>query len=298
MSTSVSYSDKVDYRRRAMIASIVPNYFATEAIVSGTFTFTYPTGVPTGMHSSISYSLDGKNWVTTNNVDSQAVTVTTPTIPAGGKVYWKGTGYGLTYQRSNNNYAYFTASGNFNVSGNIMSLIYGDSFEGKLELKAMPGHASDGVFYTLFFGSRDKLISAEKLLLPATTLVERAYQDMFSRCHNLVDGPKILPATTLFSYCYANMFYECSKLEKAPVLPAETLFDGCYYQMFYKNTQLNYIKAMFTNADPSSVSQAINHWVSNVTSSGTFVKNRNATWENTTSGVFATIPVNFTVVTE
>lgn len=297
MSTEVSYSDKVDYRRRAIILNIVPNYFATEAIESGTFTFTYPTGVPTGMHSSMSYSLDGKTWTTLQNVDSTLVSITTPTISAGGKVYWKGTGYGLTYERSNNYYAYFSGSGNFNVSGNLMSLIYGDSFEGKLELKTMPGRTTDGHFFK-FLNSSTKLISAEKLLIPATKIVYRAYQEMFYGCSNMVVGPKILPATTLAAYCYTSMFSGCSKLEKAPILPAETLVQGCYMNIFYNCSKLNYIKAMFTNADPSSVSQAINYWVYNVTSSGTFVKNKNATWENTTTGASATIPVNFTVITE
>ena len=48
------------------------------------------------------------------------------------------------------------------------------------------------------------------------------------------------------------------------------MFQGC--------TNLNYIKAMFTS-DPSS--SYTSNWVSGVSSTGTFVKNRAATWTNT-----------------
>jgi hypothetical protein len=52
--------------------------------------------------------------------------------------------------------------------------------------------------------------------------------------------------------------------------------------MFYGCTSLNYIKAMFTTDpfDAESATEPIGFWVNDVASSGTFVKNSAATWEN------------------
>jgi hypothetical protein len=60
--------------------------------------------------------------------------------------------------------------------------------------------------------------------------------------------------------------------------------------MFYNCSKLNYIKAMFTTTPSSSDT---GNWVYGVASSGTFVKNKNATWNVT--GVDG-IPSGWTVV--
>jgi hypothetical protein len=59
--------------------------------------------------------------------------------------------------------------------------------------------------------------------------------------------------------------------------------------MFYGCTSLNYIKALFTTTPSDSYTQ---NWVNGVASSGTFVKNSNATWNVT--GVDG-IPTGWTV---
>jgi hypothetical protein len=61
------------------------------------------------------------------------------------------------------------------------------------------------------------------------------------------------------------------------------MFNGC--------SSLTYIKAMFTTTPSSTYT---NNWVLGVTSTGTFVKNSEASWTNTgNSG----IPINWTVET-
>jgi hypothetical protein len=55
---------------------------------------------------------------------------------------------------------------------------------------------------------------------------------MFKGCTNLKTAPE-LPATTLAESCYSNMFYNCTALTTAPELPATTLADHCYIDMFY-----------------------------------------------------------------
>ena len=84
----------------------------------------------------------------------------------------------------------------------------------------------------------NKIISAENLQLPATTLTDFCYSFMFNGCTSLTTAPSILPATTLASECYFEMFYGCTSLTTAPELPATTLASGCYFEMFYDCTSL------------------------------------------------------------
>lgn len=83
----------------------------------------------------------------------------------------------------------FNISKKCNVSGNIMSLLFGDNFEGQTDLTGY-----DHVFYQLFYYSN--IIDASQLILPATTLAENCYDNMFSNCTSLVTAPA-LPAVTL-----------------------------------------------------------------------------------------------------
>ena len=129
-----------------------------------------------------------------------------------------------------------------------------------------------------------------KYYLPVTALASSCYYQMFQGCALLVTAPE-LPATTLASGCYNSMFYRCTSLITAPELPATTLASNCYSYMFNGCSKLSYIKALFTTTPSSSYTS---YWVSGVASSGTFVKNKNATWNVTgTSG----IPSGWTVQT-
>ena len=84
----------------------------------------------------------------------------------------------------------------------------------------------------------------------------------------------ILPATRIASReAYANMFQGCTSLEIAPVLPAKEIYYNCYPSMLYGCSKLNYGKALFT----SNIGCCEN-WLNGVASSGTFVKNAEATW--------------------
>ena len=109
--------------------------------------------------------------------------------------------------------------------------------------------------------------------LPATTLATMCYFSMFYNCTGLTTAPE-LPAITLSSECYRFMFYGCSSLTTAPELPATTLTTYCYNYMFGNCSNLNYIKMLATDI---SASDCLYYWVSNVSSTGTFVKNANMT---------------------
>ena len=130
--------------------------------------------------------------------------------------------------------------------------------------------------FGLLFENCNSLISAEHLVLPATTLVDSCYYNMFSNCTLLTTAPE-LPATTLAPYCYEFMFSGCTSLTTAPELPATTLANACYASMFSGCSHLNYIKCLATDISAGGCTDS---WVSDVAATGTFVKDASMNdWE-------------------
>ena len=177
---------------------------------------------------SISVSTDnGATWLSYNPSTTGSKLAT---LNNGDKLLIKGNN--IWYQGSGVSRIYFTSTKNFHIEGNIMSLSYGDNFYGQTSLdETVNWH-----FKNIFFGCT-KLISAENLILPATTLAYGCYESMFDGCTSLSKAP-ILPATKLASSCYSGMFAGCSSLTKAPDLPATTLANSCYDGMFDGCTSL------------------------------------------------------------
>lgn len=255
---AVHYNKKPDYAKE---------YLTFEALESGTFTLA---------GESVNYSLDGGDTWTL-----LAANTATPTLNQGDKILWKG--------QFDCNGKKFSSTCRFNAEGNIMSLMYGDNFSGQT---TFPNNYSfnQGVFY-----QNSRLVSAENLVLPVTTLATNCYASMFNGCTSLTTAPE-LPATTLAISCYWNMFKNCTSLTTAPELPATTLANGCYENMFqgctglttapttlpatiltsscYKQmfdycTNLNSITMLATDI---SANHCLNTWVRNVASTGTFTK--------------------------
>ena len=112
--------------------------------------------------------------------------------------------------------------------------------------------------------------------LPATTLTDSCYEQMFSGCFSLTQAPE-LPATILTDSCYSSMFSDCYSLTEAPELPATVLKNRCYYSMFSNSNKLNWIKAMFTTRPSSTYTGS---WVNGVSANGVFVKNTREKWTN------------------
>ena len=200
-------------------------------------------------------------------------------VVAGDVVQWKGNnpdGISTSYP----NYLNFGISGNpVALSGNIMSLI-----DGVGDALVVP---SAYCFCSLFYNSSIKTVSSD--FLPATTLADNCYRELFSNCQILTQAPA-LPATTLEGYCYTEMFRYCYELKQAPELPAKVLVDGCYKYMFQDSSSLNYVKCLATDNISTST---ISSWLSGVSSTGTFEKPTIASYlKNSGSG----IPSGWTVV--
>lgn len=119
---------------------------------------------------------------------------------------------------------------------------------------------------------------------------KNCFSHLFEHCQSLIKAP-LLPATTLTDFCYHLMFADTS-IEKAPELSATTLTNECYLAMFFRCTKLNYIKMLATDV---SAEDCMTDWVEMVSSTGTFVKNKNATWDiSGNSG----IPTGWNIISE
>lgn len=196
------------------------DYLTFTALEDTTFTFS---------NNALQYSLDdGTTWTTL------AANTASPIVTTGNKILWKQTGLTPVFQHG---IGIFSATGNFDASGNIMSLLYGDNFINQTDLTG-----KYSAFYSLFYNC-NKLINAENLILPATTLEEECYQIMFSRCTSLITAPE-LPATTLARYCYDAMFNTCTSLTTTPELSATALADNCYQWMFQDCTSLTTVSEL------------------------------------------------------
>ena len=271
--------------------------FTVEIINNGRFQFwisdgwEYGEGWEEHLLPKMWYSVNDGDWIEVPNEGSVGLNVT-----AGDKIKFEGENtklYGL--DESGLETSLFNinlgSTVQINLSGNIMSLLNRISFA---QMKTVPEDA----FRSLFSGYLDAIVSAENLILPATTLSPRCYQDMFSNCTALTTPPALpattlaencyngmfykcyalttapeLPATTLAQSCYFGMFRYCSSLTTAPELPAPTLVDYCYRAMFEYCSNLNHVKclAVQNNAEENPLLW----WLNNVSTTGTMVVSAN-----------------------
>ena len=155
---------------------------------------------------NLEYSTDKQNWLV---LDGNSIE-----IPANSKVYLRGNNDGTGVNKIEewpSGYNTFTCSGQYNVGGNIMSLLYSD------ECMVEDTLTNTGTFMSLFEESTT-LVNAKDLILPATTLTNYCYYSMFTYCTSLTTAPE-LPATTLADWCYGYMFYgtnvlpDCSNID-------------------------------------------------------------------------------------
>ena len=241
--TAIHNSLIVDYNPYVAPVGPTPHdysqdYFTIEALTSGTFNFTNDNSED----GYLQYSLDdGETW------SEEYGSIEDLSLNANDKLLIKGN-ITLDDGASDGNYVSYT--GDFNVYGNIMSLVYGDNFANQTSL------AGKDYIFAYLFSNNETLLSAENLILPATTLTD---------------------------FCYFCMFHGCSSLTTAPELPATTLAESCYYGMFEDCISLNYIKCLATDI---SSEYCTGNWVSGVAANGTFTKADSMTdWTTGVDGI-------------
>ena len=200
-------------------------YFYVENISNQTGTFTMKSPYNDFTLHYGEYSTDGVNWITPQLEGGEYLELS---VPAGGRVYLKGDNdYYMDQQ--------YRPTINMDVDhiagGNAMSLLDKTNFATKTTINY-------GNALALLFKNDTHLVSAEKLILPATALAEYCYDSMFYGCTSLTSAPE-LPAVTLANYCYKEMFRGCTSLTKAPsALPATTVPMYSYSRMFQGCTAL------------------------------------------------------------
>ena len=254
-------------------------YFYVEDISGNDNTLSIVKGSSDCPAIEVFYSTDKVNWTSMGSTDTTPITAT---IPYARKMYLKATviRWGNTGYYGN----IITCSGNYNVGGNIMSLLNGDNF---FNTSFVVNTSRE--FQYLFYNSTT-LVNARYLVLPNNADAS-CYTSMFSGCSSLTTAP-VLPATTVHAMCYAGMFQNCTSLTTAPTLLATTLAQYCYESMFAGCTNLNKV-ITYTNNIPQHAYDCLNNWLYGVAEHGDFYNLGTATYPSGSSG----IPSGWTVHT-
>ena len=187
-----------------------------EAIEAGTITIKNPLGLV------ISYMKNMETRVTSTKDNTNDITIS---VAANDVVrfYGNNESYCTVFPDIKN--TNIQCSSSCYIYGNIMSLINAKDYE---TAKTLTGEFT---FMMLFQDNKNiKSLDSKPLTLPATTLTESCYSQMF-RNSGLTTAPE-LPAKTLTEGCYEYMFSDCTALTTAPELPAKTLAVSCYQYMF------------------------------------------------------------------
>lgn len=206
----------------------IKDYLCVEFPRGGTITLNGTNDVTMG---NIMFSTNGRDWQSVSSVR----------VSNNGKVYIKGEGKGDSpaMYYTDKIRKYFSTADVYQkaiLSGNIMSVLYGDNFENVNSVGA-------NAFRQMFTGCRFSDISQVKL--PATEVGEYAYCNLFKTDYQnstYKKSPK-LPATILHAHCYDSMF-EFSSLTEMPELPATVLAPYCYQNMFAKSFNLKELKIL------------------------------------------------------
>ena len=202
-----------------------------EVIEAGSIKVDMDDGISTFLKTGMKYSVNGGEKQTIN------FTTTIDNLRVGDKVQFYGNEDKTQVYGDETMVKISGGTAKVKVYGNIMSLLNENNFT---NLTTLPNKRK--VFCGLFYGNA-KLTDASGLLLPAKTLAEACYFNMFYECTSLTAAPA-LPAETLTIDCYVNMFYGCKELTDAPTLPAPTLVRTCYDSMFADCSKLSSVTCL------------------------------------------------------
>ena len=213
----------------------VANYFKITSLAANN-TITLRNNTRMSSASTFSYSTDnGTTWSSFSLSSGQTQTIAT--INSGDTILMYGTN---TTLGSNYNVGhYFRATGDYEISGEISSLVNGNATDTDLSGKR------PYTFAQLFSGDTH-LVSAEYLKVSSTALPDSCFNSTFRSCTKLVKAPE-LPSTVLGYESYSSMFEGCTAL----AYPST--------ELNFTSVQQNSYNRMFTMSRNSKVSAAMTY---------------------------------------
>lgn len=154
----------------------------------------------------VEYSTDKMTWTSMGTIDSSTSQIYTA-IPANSRMYLRATAtaWGTSSEGVK------IGGKTHKVGGNIMSLLYGSSFDGTQT--TLPNYA----FTKLFYGNTI-LTDASELVIPAAIINSGAFRSAFSGCTALTAAPDMTAAIRIATSGMEGMFYNCSALTTVPDL--------------------------------------------------------------------------------
>ena len=164
------------------------DYLTFNILSAGTINW---TASDASITKTIDYKLNGGEWVSiASNTGSSAPTIE---VNPGDKIQFRGDNTAYCGDNPDLCSTFSGSTAEFEVEGNIMSLINSTDFSTLTTLE------SNFTFAFLFINCTG-LTSAENLILPANSLAEGCYAGMFAVCSSLKTTPE-LPAIDLAMGC-------------------------------------------------------------------------------------------------
>ena len=255
----------------ATITLIPQNPLTLEATEAGTITISNPNGLV------MQYRIIGSSF---GSILEQSSTTITIDVKKGERLQLFGDNATYCVIDSDIKNTNIQCSSDCYIYGNIMSLIDSDGYDTATTL------TGEFTFMKLFEGNKHIWNHTDKALtLPATTLAESCYSQMFYGCSSLTTAPE-LPAEIMTKGCYESMFESCGSLTAAPELPATTLAVGCYLNMFVGCGILNSVTCLATDISANICTLG---WMDCVAGEGTFTKaatmEEGQSWSEGASGI-------------
>ena len=247
---------------------------------------------------NLEYSYDTINWIKVNTVDNEECNIY---IPSNQKLYLRGINNKWATRNADNKQIgnCILAKNNYNVGGNITSLLLGKDFTVDMVMTSANNYCFENLFilpvnYNVSDCYNDQLISTENLIFPNTTIY-CCYRNMFWGCRNMIYSPKVLPAINVSMIAYEQMFGNCNNLRTTPIFMGKNInnysysyiFSNCYkitsaeihvvnytgtmstVGMFSYCLKLSEIKCNFQHYDNSNYQ--FSYWLKNVSPTGTFL---------------------------
>jgi hypothetical protein len=231
--TSRTSEDVIEYNSPACgYVPPVANFFKiTSLAANNTITLRNNSGLSSA--STFSYSTDnGQTWSSFSLTTGQTQTIAT--LASGDTLMMYGTN--TTLGKSYNAGHYFRGSADYEVSGEISSLVNGSD----LTDTEIGSAATRSFTFAQLFSGDTHLVSAENLKISSTALPQSCFNGTFRSCTKLVKAPE-LPSTILGKETYSSMFESCTALAYPPT------------QLYFTSAQSDSYNRMFCMSRSSKI---------------------------------------------